>query len=598
MKKILLYLLSLLLLVSTLLTGCTDPADEPEADTRIKLVENGQSAYTLVYPKNASPTVKSAMQRMVDSISDATGVTLEVKTDEIKRGEVYDSNTLEILFGRTGYEETKEVLDGLQDVQFAIRQVGNKLVFTSPRDANLDAMVTYFCEELIEANLETQADGSKILYFTEYTSEGESLETDDEGKVIKNVTVGTAKLSDYVIVYDSDVAGTVAVASDLRSSIETQYGFRLPLYSDTHYAATDGPELLVGKTNRTLSTELYASKSPKLMTFEVVLRGNKLQMLAGGAFSLRQCSTQLMAYIESLDKDGEYLFTDLAPNTAALAQGADLRVMTSNVLAARWGERIKDSDPLQALCPVTVERAEIFAAMLVDYQPDVIGLQEACDVWQDSLPYFLDILKKDYGLEYTWLYNQYNGQMSMTSILYRSDKLEVVESDFQPLSYWASTGNNYYIRTFAWARFRERSTVKEFIMINTHWELSERIEKVQMCINEEVALINSLKAKYNLPIVCTGDFNSKQDTDDYYRFMSEAGVAEMRIVARDNNGLINKAGGCGMVGTLRNANSGNYIDHIYGTSECNALRYETLITNYIYCMTDHSPQIADIQWTK
>ena len=62
--------------------------------------------------------------------------------------------------------------------------------------------------------------------------------------------------------------------------------------------------------------------------------------------------------------------------------------------------------------------------------------------------------------------------------------------------------------------------------------------------------------------------------------------------------LINKAGGCGTVGSLRNANSGNYIDHIYGTAECNALRYETLILNQTHWMTDHSPMIADIQYKK
>ena len=55
----------------------------------------------------------------------------------IKRGTTYNSATYEILFGRTGYEESQSVLKSLKDDQFAIRAVGNKIVITSPKDANL-----------------------------------------------------------------------------------------------------------------------------------------------------------------------------------------------------------------------------------------------------------------------------------------------------------------------------------------------------------------------------------------------------------------------------------------------------------------------------
>ena len=275
--------------------------------------------------------------------------------------------------------------------------------------------------------------------------------------------------------------------------------------------------------------------------------------------------------------------------------------MTSNVLSARWGELLPEEESINAL-PIA-ERSEIYAAILAKYQPDAIGLQEACEVWGEKLPAYLQVLKDEYGIEYTWLHHTYNyldhDYMSMTSILYRSDKFDVVEKGYKPVSYWIeeweSLRHDYFIRSFAWAQLRMKSNPqKEFIVLNTHWELNERLEKVQKCLQEHAALVNQLYTQYDVPVICTGDFNSKNKSEDYYTFLDASGLHDMMYEAEDNNGRINLAGGNGEMGKVR-PNSGNYIDHIYGTSECTGLRFETIVSDMSHFMTDHSAMVADIK---
>lgn len=563
-------------------SGTDQAATEPD-DGRIKIVSAGVATYTLVYPDNATSSAKSAMEKLISVIADATGVTLETKSDYLKRGALYDSTTPEILFGRTDYSETATALKGLADDQFVIRKVDNKIVIASPQDANLDAAVEKFRELITDETLTANASGKKTLYLSEFTSES----TADDG-----ITICGTKLEEYSIVY-SDTGGYADIATRLRDVIEAAFDVRLSLYVDSRRDET-AAEILVGKTNRSVSQTLYSEKKPKLMTYEIAVREGKVQLLCGGPYSARECTDYMQFILPELKADGDYGVTDLAPNTSVLANGADLRIMTANVLAARWGENYT-ADPEKAkTIPSVTQRAEIFAAVLAAYQPDVIGIQEGCIKWTEQFPEYLEILKNNYGLEYTWLFSKINGMENMTAIVYRSDKYELLESDTQTNSYWNASSYKYYLRLNAWALLRERANPEnKFIIVNTHWA-HESAEWLDKSVNEEIALVNSLRTQYNVPIFCTGDFNNKTDTDEYNLFRQNAGVEDLLKQAKANGGLINQCGGCGSVGTVRTG--GSYIDHIFGSGDYTALRYETITGNRTQWCSDHSPHIADIKF--
>lgn len=605
-KKRLLRLVSAVMLLALSLSvfvGCkSGDDDETETtDTQAsivsdagKIIDNGVSNYTLVYPDGCSPAVTAAMEKFVGAVAEATGVTLETKSDYKTRTQVYDPTKSEILFGKTGYDETDEVLKTLADDQYAIRAVGKKIVFVAARDENLDALVTYFCDNLLQKNV-VEGDSGKSLLLEEYTSTAAS-----EAEVL--IGSEAHSLSEYSIVYDAQSRGYDTVAQHLRDLLETKYGVTIPVYADSAQSDGGACEILVGKTNRAFSQTVFTAKNPEIMTYEVSVSGKKVQLLSGGVFSARQCANAMYAGAAQLKNDGDFFATELASVSQAVTENADLRVMTCNVLADIW---VPDALGAANYGYSAVERAEIFTAMLVSYTPDIIGLQEAYKEWSALIPGILATLKSEYGIEYTWVYDKYTKENTdydcMTSMLYRSDKyeLDASKSGIVPTSYWeqkmAEENRSYYCRVFEWLYLTEKTGTDKFCVVNTHWELSERTEWVQLCINEEIALINDLRSRYSVPIICTGDFNCKQDTEDYNRFIAEASLEETCKLAETAGTLANKVGGCGELGKVRK--EGNYIDHIFASSgTCDVLRYETVTGSMTQFMSDHSAQYADVKF--
>ena len=78
-----------------------------------------------------------------------------------------------------------------------------------------------------------------------------------------------------------------------------------------------------------------------------------------------------------------------------LSAGADVRIMSANVLSYRWGEASYSN-----VLP-SAQRAEIFAGVLLNYRPDATGLQETDEPWQQVLPWYLERMKEKDGVEYT-----------------------------------------------------------------------------------------------------------------------------------------------------------------------------------------------------
>ena len=130
--------IAIVMTICTLLTvfvGCKEDAEEPQTsetvapigDASSMIVADGQALYTLVYPKNPSGLILDAVDRFVEAVKEATGVELDTKSDEIRKTQVYNSSTPEILFGRTGYDETATALEELHKSQFTLRTVGKKI---------------------------------------------------------------------------------------------------------------------------------------------------------------------------------------------------------------------------------------------------------------------------------------------------------------------------------------------------------------------------------------------------------------------------------------------------------------------------------------
>lgn len=548
--------------------------DENLPDERIKLVENGEAVYTVVYPNDADPSVLSAMRAFIKKVKDATGVTLPDKSDYLRFGQKRNPDAKEILFGRTNYEESKQVLSELYADEYVIRSVGNKIVITSTEDSYLLAAVNYFGKNLLKQNLEGE-EGSYTLYFEEYRFLAEGAD--------KVLNIGGKPIQDFTIVYENERNGYREVADKLRDAISKFTGYSLPVVADT--VKKEGAcEILIGKTNRKLSQQQYKS-FVDLMTYKVVAEGDQLQVVSGGPFSARECVNEMsILFFATPGKqigDGTHLEKDLkSDKIPSLSEGADLRVMTANILAPWWGEA---ADPT---IPPVAQRAEIMAAVLMLYQPDVVGLQEAQSPWIKSLAPYLTILSEQYGIRYSTLHTSHGGKQNLTSVLYRSDALTVKESGVEVFSYWSG---GYHMRNVTWTVFQKGT--KQFMLANTHWA-HETDEQKNLCAEEHAAFIQRMRSKYNIPIFSTGDYNAKPEDANMLSFLEKASVQSLRLQAMDAGVLANKISGCGNVGGSRG--EGNYIDHIIGGGSYTVLRYETVTGSMVHWMSDHSPQFADV----
>ena len=418
-------------------------------------------------------------------------------------------------------------------------------------------------------------------------------------------------LGDYVIVYASAPVGLSTVAQSLRDAIREATGKTLPVYRDTSISESER-EILVGNTNRSLSQNCYAETS-SIMRYEMVVEKDTLQLVVGGPYSGMKCVQKFQAEVLSrtdLLTVGPHFGTDLATDSQPLTAGADVRVMSSNVLAYRWGEKTNPN-----VYPAAI-RCEIYAGVLLRFLPDVVGVQETDEPWLEALPYYLEMMAEKEKIPYTHLlhYVAHKGKnvINYSPILYRSDlfKLDDVGCDVFEANYQTS----YCQRVGTYAKFTSKTDpTMQLILVNSHWA-HETEARILSCVNEEAALVKRLENLYpNVPVFCTADFNSDstrkptnetsdpnvKTRDQYFLQFVEQIEGIIASDAARAKGVLITPGGCRGSASYMNedkprALDDNFIDHIVVSGGyANVLRHDTIRSNGCNVMTDHSPIYAD-----
>lgn len=106
-----------------------------ELESTNDIIKNGIAIYSIVRGEDSNDNIAGYARDIYNAIFDATGIALEIKTDYLKRGEVADSTSYEILIGDTNRPESKEVKDSLNANEYAVKTVGNKIVIMGWYDA-------------------------------------------------------------------------------------------------------------------------------------------------------------------------------------------------------------------------------------------------------------------------------------------------------------------------------------------------------------------------------------------------------------------------------------------------------------------------------
>ena len=592
MKRIICCLMIGILLLGAVsgLTGCIK--DEPEEEAvKPAIVENGVGKYVIVYPAIPSATEKQAVQILSDKIYQITEVRLNSVSEEFlteKDGELF------IYIGDTTFEAAATAKQDISKEYFDAYEadvVGDDIYFVGASAGALLNAVNYFVENLVDKNYDA---ATKTLYFEGCHFDGENVAP--TGFSVENVC-------EYSIVYAADWLNMKVLANRLQDIIEAKTGVAVSVYSDKELP--EGRyEILLGETNRDLSARCYKNGS-RIMEYEFVVEQCKLQMVFGGAYTGEKCIEESSRAIfnnkENKFTFGSYYSKDLAPTTQALTSGADVRIMSANILAYRWGEANYSN-----VLPV-VQRAEIFAGVLLNYAPDAVGAQEMDQPWKQAFPWYLERMATKDNVEYTYTHSSATADgttmINFSAILYRSDMYDLDESGCEPFSIWTVTPN-YFQRVASYVKLTGKTDKsKEFVLVNTHWAHEDH-ETVNACADEQAELVNRLKAKYQgVTVFCTGDYNNlstREWGDTYLNKMVDAIDGSIASVAAKQKGVLITPGGCrgsakNMRENLLREVDDNFIDHIISSGgACEVMRHDTIRANYCHVLTDHSPIYADI----
>lgn len=192
-------------------------------------------------------------------------------------------------------------------------------------------------------------------------------------------------------------------------------------------------------------------------------------------------------------KSDPSLLPEDALATTGTSGGGQLRVATFNVEG-------------QPHTPGTwQQRADKAISAIEHNQPDIVGFQE---FEQDQPKYFLSRLAG---------YGSYGG--SPNTIIWNKDKYTLESSGMQPnLVYFCPAGSNTPNKLQApYIKLRDNATGQEFYVMNTHDpanssndHCSDPSKNRYIDANEHVKFIKQL-SQDGLPIIFTGDFNSRYD---------------------------------------------------------------------------------------
>lgn len=214
MKRILVLLLCGILLFSWVSCDKSDPdgsaesSEDGESDTPnestsenggtdsstvsedLTLVEGDQSLITMVYSSYASDAEAAAVQKLRNALYEQTGVYLNVQEDYLGKD---DPDAFELLIGNTNRQETADLLQVVEEYEFAVRTTENKVVIAAWSDSLLAEAVDWFLEHLASGEYGEIGNGIlKIKSDIDYCSDGS-----DNTAYFASLTASDTLVADY-----------------------------------------------------------------------------------------------------------------------------------------------------------------------------------------------------------------------------------------------------------------------------------------------------------------------------------------------------------------------------------------------------------------
>lgn len=185
------------------------------------------------------------------------------------------------------------------------------------------------------------------------------------------------------------------------------------------------------------------------------------------------------------------------PSRAELETAPTLRVMSFNL---RYKGGDKAPHDWASRLPLAVEQIEL-------ERPDLIGTQEGL------LSQLVDLERELDGYRWVGQGREGGSHGEFMAIFYADERLELLEYDH----YWLSdtpdvvgskTWGNGVVRMTTWARFRERESGEQLVLVNTHFD--HQVEEARVKSAELMAERDKRFGRRR--VIMTGDFNCASGT--------------------------------------------------------------------------------------
>lgn len=602
MKRNILHILALLLLCASLLTACggrnggadTTPAstDAPEttAPPKIMTLTEGKTVHiSVVRPKNCSDALIVAIDKLINTISEAVGSAPKIITDWGRGRAEGDTGGAEIIIGASSYQESAAIRGGLRVGEFSVSLAGdNKIVITGFEDSDTVKAVDYFITKIIMPQL---ADGGpQRLTFTE-----EQAFMQSNSFKINTLKLGDADItSAQIVIPENYTASEYRIAVYLREHLMKLTGCRFPLVYDN--AALSGHDIFVGKTKKT-------TVMPEVSEYEISTDGESLFIVAGSSYAyddaLKAFKKEIVPSTAeniniAIPENGIIINRDISSSLSGgtkniLVRKGEIRVMALNI----WGSE-NGTDGKSPISQRNMQNAEL----ILTYLPDIVGLQECSPAARSGKTGIIKLLSAKYTEVPVTFTNKYNN--NYTPLLYRSDRLTLIEGGY----HLYSGLNDADSKSVTWGVFRDNASGKVFGAASTHlwWQSgTESDEARELQANELDAIVTQIREKHDCDVIVFGDFNSTPTTKGCGTLISK-GYVSAQLKADNTDSIRTHHAyptydadlGLWTGFSMPNGSSDRSIDHILvaGTSQIHTF---DVVTDIIALLSsDHCPIYADI----
>ncbi len=256
--------------------------------------------------------------------------------------------------------------------------------------------------------------------------------------------------------------------------------------------------------------------------------------------------------------------------TIPLAAGTDVRILSWNIL----------SEELSPIAPDIRERIDRIAGTVRALAPDAMGIQEISEsgyaLFAEKLPEYVFTNPKTAAGEY-----------SFTGVAYRRDRYLLTASGIENFD-----RGNARIRLMNWIHLEAVEGDRKFTLVSTHWDRHARNRPADS--DQMARYVLLLTARFGDPVICTGDFNTRENAEIFQSFLSVSGQRDAKYLAPS---VVNLCFTGHPVGSfVPESEEETSIDHITVADGIRVLQYEQMINQTVVDVSDHFPVCADLRF--